>query len=201
MSKKLIAVDIDEVLSPFISGLVEWHNLQFGTVYRVSDFTSYNFHHIWGGSLETAIDKSRHYFENRDPEVCRPLANAQQVLNRLHQNYELIVVTSRILEHKLQTESWIKEHFPNIFAEIILCNHWIKDKNKNQTIKKSQACLTLGAQYLIDDLPVYVEDAASEGISALLFGNYPWNQQVADHPQIQRVIDWQSVEAFFFPDN
>lgn len=197
MAKTVIAIDVDEVLSPFVEGLVAWHNAYYGTAYTLHDFITYNFHQVWGGSLELAIDKSCLYFENRDPETAKPLLNAERVLKRLHQDHELVVVTSRMLTHRSHTEAWINEHFPNIFQQIILCNHWSKEGG--QSIKKSQACLTHGAKFLIDDLPRYVEDAASEGISGLLFGNYPWNQQFNPHAQIRRVANWQAVEDYFYP--
>ncbi len=194
MAKPVIAVDIDEVLSPFVSGLVPWHNSQYGTALQFADFNTYQFDKVWGGDRDAAIAKSAYYFENRDPTL--PLADAARVLKRLQQNYELIVVTSRMLQHKTQTESWIREHFPNTFAAVLLCNHWSKDNGP--AIKKSTACLAHNVQYLIDDLPHYVEDAVSEGISGLLFGDYPWNQAAPNHPKINRVADWQAVEQYFY---
>ncbi len=196
MAKSVIAIDVDEVLSPFVEGLVAWHNTHYGTAYSINDFFTYNFHQVWGGSLELAIDKSCRYFENRDPAVGKPLVDAKRVLKHLQQDYELLVVTSRMLTHKTLTETWINEHFPNMFKQIILCNHWAKDGG--QALKKSQACLIHGAKFLIDDLPQYVEDAAAEGISGLLFGDYPWNQQVNQHDQIHRVANWQAVENYFY---
>jgi 5'(3')-deoxyribonucleotidase len=193
MSKPVIAVDVDEVLSPFVNGLVPWHNAKYGTNLQFEDFHSYQFNKVWGGDLNEAISKCAFYFENREP--VSPLNDAVDVLQKLQKSFELIVVTSRMLQHKSQTESWIDEHFPNIFSAVLICNHWNKDGGP--AIKKSTACLNYGARYLIDDIPHYVEDAVSEGVSGLLFGNYPWNRSVTQHPNINRVANWQAVANFF----
>lgn len=196
MSKPVIAIDIDEVLSPFVSGLITWHNHEFGTAYQVQDFVSYEFNKIWGGDIDTAISKSSRHFETRGRVV--PIDDALTVLTRLKPHYEFIVVTSRMLKHRQQTESWINEHFPGIFNAIVLCNHWVRGENPGPVLKKSVACLQHQAQYLIDDLPTYIEEAAGSGIKSLLFGEYPWNQQIQAHPLIQRVSHWQAVEEYFF---
>jgi hypothetical protein len=195
MLKPIIAIDIDEVLSPFVSGLVTWHNREFGTSYQFKDFMSYEFHKVWGGDLDSAIHKSSFHFENRD-EVA-PLEDAVKVLTQLKKGYELIVVTSRMLKHRSQTESWLEQHFPGIFSKIVLCNHWDRSENPGPFLKKSTACLQYGAQYLIDDAPAYIEEAAVAGIQGLLFGEYPWNQQIQAHPLIQRVNHWQAVLHYF----
>lgn len=194
MRKPVIAVDVDEVLSPYIDGLIHWHNREYGTALQVNDFHTYEFHKVWGGSRDEAIAKGTAYFENRGP--VQPMAEANSVLTRLQQHYEFIVVTSRPLEHKPQTEEWIQQHFPKIFNTIVVCNHWTLN-NSGPVIKKSAACVTHGAHYLIDDMPHYAADAAAAGIKALLFGNYPWNQQPASAPQIQRVANWLAVEDYF----
>lgn len=195
MAKPVIAVDVDEVLSPYLLGLVAWHNNEYGTQYTFQDFYSYEFYKVWGGTREEAIVKGGLYFQSRGPVV--PLADSVRVLNRLKQDFTLIVVTSRPLIHKSQTETWIREHFGHIFAEILLCNHWRLD-DTSPVMKKSEACALHGAEYLIDDFPHYVEEVAHAGITGLLFGDYPWNQQVQNHPQIQRVSHWQAVENYFY---
>ncbi len=197
MAKTIIAVDIDEVLSPFMPGLVDWHNMHYGTSFQISDFSNYNLDLTLGGTREEAIQKCGEYFLNRDPKITLPLAHAQRVLTRLKQDYQLIIVTSRTLLQKDHTETWLLEHLPDTFSQVVMCNHWTNDK-KN-LIKKSKACLNVGAKYLIDDLPHYIEDAVAAGISGLLFGEYPWNQQISVNSQICRVTDWIAVEKYFYP--
>ncbi len=79
----------------------------------------------------------------------------------------------------------------------MICNHWNLDK-QGRVIQKSTACLEHNAQYLIDDLPYYIQAAASAGITGLLFGDYPWNQHFSSIQPVERVPNWQAVENYFF---
>ena len=189
--KAVIAVDIDEVLTPGLPGLITWHNLNYGTTLHLNDFYTYEFHKILGGDRDSAIAKCVLYFESSEP--TQPFADAIRVLNRLKQDYELIVVTSRMLKHKLQTEAWINRFFPNVFKSVSVCNLWRQTGNNLPSIKKSTACLELGAKYLIDDLPHYIEDATLNGISGLLFGEYPWNQRIeaCSYVELQTGKQWK----------
>jgi len=196
MTKTVIAVDIDEVLTPTVPALVNWHNRYYGTNLHFNDFHTYDFYKIWGGDRDSAIAKCAYYFENSP--ATAPFADASRVLARLKQDYALIVVTSRMLEQRAQTEKWINQHFPNMFAEILVCNHWKIDP-ASPAIKKSAACRQFGAKYLIDDVPNYIQDVTNEGIHGLLFGYYPWNQQIINHSLAARVADWQAVEDYFYP--
>jgi 5'(3')-deoxyribonucleotidase len=198
MLKPVIAIDIDEVLSPFVDGLITWHNREFGTSFHFQDFFSYEFNKVWGGDLESAVGKCSLHFEIREPVL--PIENALRVLNSLKKSYELIIVTSRMLKHKSQTEAWLEQHFPKIFSAIVHCNIWDKSQDPRPILKKSVACLQYHAQYLIDDAPMYIEEAAGTGIQGLLFGEYPWNRQIQDHPLIHRVNNWDAVEHYFFPE-
>ncbi len=67
-------------------------------------------------------------------------------------------------------------------------------------MKKSEACLQHNAEYLIDDLMHYIEEAATAGINGLLFGNYPWNQPTPIHPKIRRTVDWTAVLNYFYSE-
>ncbi|CAN0358697.1 unnamed protein product, partial [Discosporangium mesarthrocarpum] len=52
--RRVVAIDLDEVLGLFVSQLVLFHNTTFGTSLTVEDFTSYEFHEVWGGGKEEA---------------------------------------------------------------------------------------------------------------------------------------------------
>lgn len=194
--KKLptIAVDLDEVLAPFVPEMLEWHNQIFGTQYQLQQFISYNFVEVWGGSLSDAVKKCDDFHHSRIPELIKPIPGAVSALKLLKERFQLILVTSRPLEHQPFTQTWIDYHLPNVFDEIILCNHWT---SHGIAIKKSEVCLQYGAQYLIDDLPQYISDVTNQNINGLLFGNYPWNQTHLDHQLVQRVENWQQVIYYF----
>ena len=52
-----IGLDLDEVLSRFVLGLVEYYNSTYKTSLKLEDFHSYKFWEVWGGTKEDTIKK------------------------------------------------------------------------------------------------------------------------------------------------
>lgn len=51
--KPVVAVDVDEVLAQFTAKLADFHNDTYGgTSLTVDSFVSYEFHKVWGGSVQ-----------------------------------------------------------------------------------------------------------------------------------------------------
>lgn len=190
MSNTTIAIDLDEVLAPFVPDLMLWYNKKYQCNFQYEQFTTYDFSKIWGGTKEQAAEICDVFHNSRNIENIQPIVNAVKALTLLKEKFKLILVTSRPLQHTDYTHAWINYHFPNIFSDIILCNHWTKI---GQSIKKSEVCKIVNAQYFIDDLPFYIEDVASCDIKSLLFGNYPWNATTVSHKNAQRVSGWDNV--------
>ncbi|RYG69280.1 hypothetical protein EON64_03115 [archaeon] len=120
------------------------------------------------------------FFEsNHFKQGLNPLPHAYDVLQRMKFLYSLHVVTAR--QHKVEaiTRSWLNTHFPNTFDEVHFGNHYSKD---GKSRSKAEICKTIGAKLLIDDNMIYATQCALEGISVVLFGRYPWNREVYDHP-------------------
>jgi uncharacterized HAD superfamily protein len=57
--RPLIAVDIDEVLARFAHTLASYHNEKYSTSLTEESFFSYQFHEVWGGTVEEANSKVR----------------------------------------------------------------------------------------------------------------------------------------------
>jgi len=70
-NKIVVAVDIDEVLGQFLNSLIQFHNDTYGTHLKLSDFHSYEFHEIWGGTPE----EGTHFL------FILPTAKTRQVLS------------------------------------------------------------------------------------------------------------------------
>lgn len=105
------------------------------------------------------------------------LAGSAEALQRMKQDHDLVVVTSRQHVIRNETLEWIDRHYPNIFADVHFGNHFAKS---GQSKKKSEICEEIGADVLIDDNPRYAHECASSGMHVLLFNwqrQYPWSQQ------------------------
>ena len=104
-------------------------------------------------------------------------AGAYEALQRLKEDHELAVVTSRQFAIQEATLEWIYRTYPDTFDSVHFGNHWAK---AGMSRKKSEICRQIGADVLIDDNPMYAYDCASAGMQVLLFNwdlAYPWSQQ------------------------
>ncbi|CAM9707348.1 unnamed protein product [Discosporangium mesarthrocarpum] len=109
---------------------------------------------------------------------------------------ELHVVTSR--QHTLEevTRAWISKHFPEIFVDVHLGNHYGESGEK---ISKPDLCKKIQAEMLIDDSLRYTRQCSTAGIKACLFGNYPWNSTDEPLPTtLVRASDWDEVDKILW---
>lgn len=109
--------------------------------------------------------------------------------------FRLVVVTSRQLIIKQDTENWLRHNFaPDSFTDVVFGNHWGLHGRK---ISKLDLCKELGAKLLIDDSLIYAKEIAAAGMQSVLFdldGSYMWNKTDEPLPRgIMRVSNWQQV--------
>ena len=186
-----IGLDLDEVLSRFVLGLVEYYNSTYKTSLKLEDFHSYKFWEVWGGTKEDTIKKvwnfrNTEYFKN-----LRPLEGSQQAVQLLSQNHELYVITSRPIEIYEETALWLQKNFPDKFARLEFTkNIWTKLGGDMKT--KSELCKDLSIDAIIEDTLEYAVECASEGIEVLLL-NYPWNQSNSLPKNITRFDSWDDI--------
>lgn len=196
MPKKIIAVDIDEVLSPHFEDLMNWYNRTYGT-----KLTLANNHPAdddvepWGTKdMYTARRRVHNFFETTEFLAAKPYKEAIKILRILSKTYILVVVTSRDSMIEKVTREWLDKHFNELFAEAhFTARYSVEGKARS----KSDICLEIGAKYLIDDSLEQALEAAHRGITVLLFGEYPWNQATKLPKNIIRVTDWKAVLECF----
>ena len=189
MAKPVLAIDIDEVLFPFLPELIKHHNEIYGTDFSVAEFNTYDFYKIWGGTSEETVEKV-HVFLKLPQTHVPPLGQAARAIKRLKQDYKLVVITSRDKQLEERTREWLLHHFPDTFHEIILAgNHYTGLHFRT----KIEVCRELGAFCLIDDNLSYVRQCAAEGVPAILFGDYGWNQAGELPAGVTRAKDWDEV--------
>mmetsp|Transcript_10367 Transcript_10367/g.31707 ORF Transcript_10367/g.31707 Transcript_10367/m.31707 type:complete len:213 (+) Transcript_10367:303-941(+) len=193
--RKMVAVDIDEVLGGFVDALSMFHNTQYGGDLSRTDFFSYTFREVWGGTEEESKAKVHAFFESDFFRNISPVEGSQAGIRKLQEHgFELSVVTSRQLAIEKQTRNWLKEHFPGAFTHIVFGNAWAEGGRKRS---KPELCREVGASVLIDDSPVYTQQCAEVGIRGILFdlgGTYTWNKGDEDlHGLVQRVYSWDEA--------
>lgn len=190
----VIAVDIDEVLFPFVANLLLWHNQEYGTNLVFEDFFSYNFPQVWGGTRDEAIHKVKLFNKTKVLLSGAPINGAVEAIERLAKDHQLEIVTSRRHSEMEVSQQWVNHYFPNFFDNIHTGNHY---EPGAIGIPKPVMCKQIGAEVLIDDSLDYAKECAKEGVKVFLFGNYPWNQAEVLPLNVTRVNNWRELLAFF----
>ena len=200
-----IAIDIDDVISPFGDTFLEYYNKKFHTSLSNDDFLEAG---EWKNFYETAMCKifdtpdSEELYRNRFVEYLSTDAHAQgqkipestkQALRRLREQFRLVVITARDESLSERTSAWINSELPDVFEDIYYVGNW----RVEQKITKAEVCLQVGAEYLIDDNAEHCNIAQQAGVQGILFGDYGWSQNSVADEGVVRLKDWDEVETFF----
>lgn len=189
-SKPVIAVDIDEVLFPFVFEFAAHHNKLYGTELSQQDFWSYRFEEVIGVPLDEVLSRVYAFHEVDYMEV-EPIENARAILKRLAVTYDITILTARNSRYYERTERWLKHYFDVDFSSITMIGY---EEDQGDTPKtKAEVCVELGAEVLIDDSLKYLTEASSAGVKGVLFGSYPWNQADALPTNVVRVTSWDDL--------
>ena len=195
MSRKIIAVDIDDVLGVFADEFVKYSNGKWGTKLTVEDYTEH-WAEMWQVDKDLTNARAKEWYKSGITGALPANSHAKEGLRKLSEKYDMVITTSRHSTLRQETEEWVQKHYPNIFTSVHFAGIWEnQDKSHDELIKvtKAELCKKLGADYLIDDQPKHCLAAAEAGIEALLFGDYPWNQDVKLIKGVRRVKNWQEV--------
>lgn len=185
--KKALALDLDELMYPFLDNLIGFANARLGQELVKGDFYTYRFEEVWGGSpSESANIVNDFFFQlDRHPE---PIAGSIEAVDRLSAMFELYVVTARHDELEDMTMQWLKEHFPDVFAGVHLCNLYGENR-----VEKSEICRRVQAVALVDDSLANVTSVALDGRKGILFGEFPWNGAEHLPDGVVRARTWDEV--------
>lgn len=194
MGRKTIAVDIDEVLFPFVDEFIKYHNNRFLTSLRKDQFHTYEFSKPLNLGISETVERIYAFFKQLDSNAIKPFEESKKAIAKLLKYYDLAVVTARHPQFEAISIKWLKEHYGNSFADITHIGYApIMEKPKT----KAEVCLEIGAVALIDDSIDHVLQCSELDIEGILFGDYPWNQVSSLPSNVIRCPDWQNVLQHF----
>jgi uncharacterized HAD superfamily protein len=198
--QRTIAVDIDDVLSATVEGIVSFSNERWGMQLTMEDYTE-EFAVFWGVPLQEAHKRIDEMLSSGLFSRHRHFEDAVPVLTSLkQQGYNLVAVTSRRSILKPDTDKWLKRYFPGIFKEVRYMGLWDGQHDVQKALKQTKAeiCRELGAEYLIDDQLKHCVGAAAAGVTSFLFGEYKWNSTADELPaNLIRVNGWDDIGRYF----
>jgi 5'(3')-deoxyribonucleotidase len=187
MNKAIIAVDCDDVLVATAQQILDQYNRVHGT--SVSDYTE-----IWQlMSSDETRDNRNTYLDSEEYMQSQPIQDAMRALRELNERFELHIVTGRPGFMQDITLAWLKKHLPEVFKTVVFTDFFKQQGGRS----KADICLELGADYLIDDHIRHCEAVARVGVTALLFGDYTWNQADELPKGVIRCKDWPAVAEYF----
>lgn len=197
MKRKIIAVDLDDVLAANAEAFVAYSNERWGTRLQVDDFTEH-WGELWQIDHDEVVKRSEDYHTSGTVMTYRHFPEAKPVLARLSEDYRLILVTSRRRLIEKETRDWINQFFPGYFEDLIFAGFYDDTTNKNPYAQtKAEIIRHLSVDFLIDDHPKHCIAAVKAGIPALLFGDYGWNRDIEIPQHVTRVRGWRDIERYF----
>lgn len=192
--RPVIAVDIDDVLFPFVSGIAEYHNDLKGTNLSPKDFTSYNFAEVWGGSESEANDIVDG-FVRAENLYLQPVEGAKEALIRLNHDYNVVLVTARNQAFEAATVAWLRRHLPELFQHVVFAGNQYDGRPHRA---KGVICNELNAQLLIDDHPRNIASAVECGVDGVLFGTHAWSVLDSSLDSVKACVDWPAVIEYIY---
>lgn len=188
-AKPVLAVDVDDVLTPFAPSFLKRYNEQHNTNHKHEDLKSYFFiKDLYGtednDDAEPYVTEFIIWATNNGAVIDEA---AVEALRKLEDHYEIVVITSRHPDVYDATKSWLQKQLPSLFKDV----HFIRARDTKTS--KPQICQEIGAKILVDDHPDHLQDCAEYGVRGLMFGDYFWNRDAELPENVQRVKDWSEV--------
>lgn len=177
MSRKKIAIDMDEVLADTLGAIIDGVNERANLGITVESLNGQKLKHVIPehDGLVTEILREPGFFRH-----LKVMPNAQEVVEKLNEYYDVYIATAAMdvptsFHDKYE---WLLEHFPFLDPQ-----HFVFCGRKN----------IINADYLIDDNPRQL--AIFEGESIMYTAVHNMN-----HHEYKRVNGWKDVEALFLND-
>lgn len=171
---KRIAVDIDEVLTPFLGGLTKFRRPKL----PLRSKFPYVYRDIYGISERESQKMVREFYDSEEFYNLGLIPGAHSAMKTFKKRgNKLYIVTGRQEVVREKTEEWVQRNFPGIFTDVILTNSFTPNE-----VRKSDVCEILSIDRIFDDSLRVCRECIDQGVAATNFiGDpvYPW---CADNP-------------------
>ena len=188
--RKVIGIDMDDVLIRFLDGFLSFHNTKYDSNFNPNDFDTFDFWKTLGCTHDESVRRVHDFFESEEFANLDPVPGAVDAVNSLAELYDLYIITARPDSLSDKTHSWIERHFAGCFKGIFFTNGFEAEEKRR---KKSEFCAKVGAEVMIDDSANHARDCSAACSKVLLF-NKPWNIRREDMPEaVSRVRNWNDI--------
>ncbi len=192
--RKIIAIDIDDVVANTIDAVRLWANRETGAAlddeaYHTDDDYWNYYNAIWqrhgvGDQLNFDVFLEKMAVSQTHIAVQE---DAREVIEALREKYDIVFISARPATQKDETRRWLDEHIGTDIPLYIAAHPALQ-----QTLQsKGEICHELGVSLLIDDNIDHCMSALEYDTDAILFGNYGWNEHAPD--DMKRCYTWREV--------
>ena len=188
-NKPTIAVDIDDVLSPYVTGLLEYYEDEYGIKIKYETLFTNNFSKILKLTPEEGIKRARQFVIDKQATIL-PMPGVENALKKLQKQYKVVIMSFRHTVIEGITLKWLDDHFKTPFAHIFFLGATVESAGIRT---KAEVCKKINAKWLIDDSLPQIIEAAEVNINTILFGDYPWNQADTLPKAVKRAKNWDEV--------
>lgn len=197
MSRKLIAIDIDDTITESRNAVRKVVNdrmkvnLPIEAYDAPGDYWGY-YERVWASHDLHGIDALDIYdVLHKDQSMVPLLPGAEFAIHELLNSYDIVLITSRDAMWEEYTRRWLSEHFSDVAPDIYFC----RSHREDGADTKGQIANRLGAEWLIDDNVEHCQSALDAGVTPILFGSYGWHHKKP--AAMLNLQDWPAVLKYF----
>lgn len=193
MKEKIVAVDIDEVLSETLKSMLKKYKYTIKNhKIKREDLNNYNIWEIedlWLSKNEAISMFAQFQLWSGLFNKIEPVQWAEKYILLLKEKwYKFYAITARLTVLKPTTLLWLHKYFSWCFEKVIFANFFTKWEKK-----KSDICKEIWASVIIEDNLETCIDCANQWIRCYLFDK-PRNQCEELPENIKRVYNWSEVD-------
>jgi hypothetical protein len=169
-----IAIDIDEVLMPFVKPMAKWRGLKMPASNQRYEYVYKTMFNITESESSKMVEE---FYQSEDFYKIQPIVRSQIGMVKLKSKYKKIyAVTGRQDAARTKTEAWLNRHFEGIFDDLVMTNSYT-----DLEISKVDICRSLAIKTIIDDNIHICRECKKDGMKAYNFMGYeevyPWCEQ------------------------
>lgn len=177
----LIGIDIDEVIADSVAVYLPTLNALFGKDLRREDLVEWDFERTYGVPPAEIKRFWAVHARSGGWERIRPTDGAAEILARLRERHEVVVVTGRPEEHVGRaTRAWLAAH--RIPHDALV---FMEGLDKDEAVRRA---IGRGLDVLVEDHADFALAVAARGVPVFLV-DAPWNRRAGPHPLVRRVAD------------
>lgn len=185
--KPIIVFDFDDVLIDVTKGFLQFYKdrKEFVVDYEKIETDISLLMNITGEEELKLWDK---FFVSEEYLSLSPNPQTLEVLEKLKERFELVILTNRVDRFRQSAISWIEKHTPNYFSKVLFAPDFPKEKRS-----KGQICVDLGTTLLVDDEPKNILSCVEYNVPVVVYDS-PWNRKLPK--ELPRIKSLKEIEEF-----